>query len=282
MSGDTCHVRIGGLDLADVDEFGAHWRASADEFSGWEGSPALSAETTQRPADDGVWSTRPYLGARAIAIGGTVRAPTHADVHAAIRRLKHAITVTPMTMRVAEDGGIVRTATVRRDGQVMAKTTTSTMGEWSISLIADDPMLYSETARNATLALPNVIGGWSPPLEFPFTIGATVTPNQVQVLNLGDYPARPVVTVNGPVVDPVVWCPEIPREMRFRITLAAGEKLVIDCRKGSVLFNGTNRLHTLLGSSFLEIPPGVSSIRYAGASYNSGSFTTVTWKDTWS
>lgn len=279
---DTCHVRIGALDLAEADAFGVQWRASSEEFTGWDGSPGSSAESSQRPADHGAWSSTPYLQPRAIAVGGIVRAPNHGALHAAFRRLNEAVSLVPTTLRVAEDGGLVRTALVRRSGQVMTKPVTSKTGEWSISVVADDPLLYGETERSATAFLPNVSGGWSPPMTFPFHIGAVVTTNQVAIFNSGDQDARPVLQIHGPVVDPVVLCPDTGAEMRFRISLAAGDDLRVDCARGSVVLNNSvTRRHTLLGSSFLAFPPGSSSVLYAGGSYDPASFLRLTWKDTW-
>lgn len=282
VSVDTCHASIGELDLSGTDDQGATWRASIEEFEGWEGSPSSTGQSTLRPADHGAWSSRAFLSPRKISIGGTVVAPTHAGLHAAFRRLKTAVRLSATTFRVAEDDGIVRTAAVRRDGEVLARTLTTVRGKWSISLVADDPMLYSEVTHLAGTRLPQVSGGLVAPITPPITIAVVETSNQVTVLNTGDAPARPVMTIQGPVVNPVIQSQDTGQEMRFRTTLGDADRLVIDCARGSVILNDSvSRMNTLLGSSFIELRPGSTTLRYTAGSYDPDSSLRLTWRDTW-
>ena len=274
-------IELGDLILNEVDDSGVAWAVNPDGLSGWT-KAASTTEATQRVADHGAWLTRPYYAARQIGVAGWVDAPSKAACRDAESRLARALRLTDFQLVVREHG-LNRAATVRQLGQPdWAYLGDGTSANFSVSLIAADPFRYSIDQRTATAVLPSITGGWSPPMTFPFHIGATVAKSHIALFNGGDEPARPLVTIRGPVVDPIVQIPETGVQMRFRINLGAGDALEVDCRRGSIILNNSvTRRHTMLGSTFLALPPGWSSVRYGGGSYSPASSVTLAWKDTW-
>src|SRR5690606_17379123 len=108
-------VTIGSLTLGAVDEFGCVWLM--DDIEGWDGPPS-STSINQRTHAHGAWATTPYLQHRDITITGTVRMPDARSGVLAKDRLFQAVALTDTPFSVNEHG-LVRTATVRRLGDVL-------------------------------------------------------------------------------------------------------------------------------------------------------------------
>lgn len=271
-------VKLGGLTLGRVDQYGCWWTMA--DITGWD-SPASVSTATQRTHAHGAWLTTPYFSPREITVTGDMRAPDKASGRDAADRLFEAVSLYDTTLSI-DEWGLERFVTVRRSGDVLWDYAGQPWdASWSVSLIAADPFRYSTTQHTATVQLGSVVGGRTAPFSLPTTVPAAVTQNTVRVTNAGNFDAAPVFTVRGPCVNPVIQQPGTGREMRFKITLGYGRWITIDTRDRSVTLDGSaSRLFTMSGD-WLTMPRGDTDFRYLAGDYNPDSTLTVAWRDTW-
>lgn len=62
--------------------------------------------------------------------------------------------------------------------------------------------------------------------------------NSVQVTHNGSHTAYPIFVLKGPLTNPVITSSITSQQMRFNISLAASDVMVVDCRYKSVVLNG--------------------------------------------
>lgn len=109
--------------------------------------------------------------------------------------------------------------------------------------------------------------------------------NQAFCTNAGNFPVAPVITLVGPVTNPVLTHLESGAVVAFAVTLTPSDVFVIDMGEGIVLLNGVNRYNALVpGSRFFTLLPGQNRIRYNGT-FSAGAVDmtsmTVQWRTPW-
>lgn len=153
---------------------------------------------------------------------------------------------------------------------------------------AEDPRIYSGTLQTTILPLGAFIfSGFSFSLGFPFGFGGVSTTSDGQyVYNIGNRSAPLVMTITGPVVNPVILNDTTSSIMQFNITLGIGETLVIDTGHRTIRLNGvTNRRTTLTIPGWFNLeadpiaPGGANFIRFRGTS-GTGTLT-VAYRASW-
>jgi len=100
---------------------------------------------------------------------------------------------------------------------------------YQFTLRADDPLVYDQVSQAATASAPSTSATGMPlPMVFPIPFGLTTSGGTVTLLNGGNAPSWPVITVTGPIQNPVVGNATTARFLYFdSLTLAAGETLLI-------------------------------------------------------
>ena len=131
--------------------------------------------------------------------------------------------------------------------------------------------------------VPDAGGGFTFPLTFPASTTAE-SDRSVAASVGGSMRTWPVVTVHGPVTDPVV---EVGADVRFalRTALGAGESIVIDTRPWSrTVTRGGASVAGLLSPystrlSAASLPPGVYEVVLRGVSAEGTATAEVAWRD---
>lgn len=99
----------------------------------------------------------------------------------------------------------------------------------------------------------------------------------------GDAPSAPVIAITGPVTNPAITNSLTGVTLRFLITLAATETLIIDCDAGTAELDGASRLYLLDPTSSLPgefaIAPGDNPIGLSGDILDAAASATLTWRD---
>jgi hypothetical protein len=143
-----------------------------------------------------------------------------------------------------------------------------------IGMHATDPRVYAPTI-GSTIDLASIVGGLTWPTSFPLTFGSSSGGGSLIVNNTGNMEMRPIITITGPVTNPVVENETLGEFLSFAntnvgYTLANGEQLVIDTDAHSVMFFpldatiGASRRQWLQnGSTWWNLPPGTSSIVFS-------------------
>jgi hypothetical protein len=93
------------------------------------------------------------------------------------------------------------------------------------------------------------------PLGFNTGFGSAALNPIAAAINNGTHEAYPIITLLGPLLNPVITDNFTGKTMRFKINLASRDTLVIDCRTRTVLLNGrTSARYAMQGMQWFTIP----------------------------
>lgn len=238
------------------------------------GLPELRTSDTPRPQDHGLFWGSDYFGKRIILLDVAILADSAADATALMDALTavwqpphpdDTDAIVPLGVDLPGqdprylDGRPRRAAynlDALHDGVISA----------TLQYEVADPRLYStETVLSTSAASSG--GGRTYNRVYPLVYAPGGTGGTILVANVGNFPSRPVLRVNGPSTTPRIENIEAGQFLSANLAIAAGEYLEFDLDAHTVMLNGTaSRYGTLVsGSSWWELPPGDSSIRFTSA-----------------
>ena len=157
-------VAIGDLLLNTVDENGVFW--VLEKFEGW-GSPASTAELTQRARGHGATSSEGFLRPRVMTLEGVIDAPDALSLSLAVDQLTAAVSLSGFRLLVAE-AGRVRHCEAKRQDEVIISWLDGVTARYSIQVAAKDPRKFGDLVT-ATTRLPFSEGGLVRPSTWPRT-----------------------------------------------------------------------------------------------------------------
>lgn len=279
---DGLRASLGSVDLGAVDSDGTAWVLQTLE--GWD-SPEVRSEFTDREADHGAWASPVYLGSRPVTLAGTIVAPSQELLEAAMERLRAAAALTDTVLTVWET--VPKQASVRRSGKPLVQYVTNTTATYSVMVTAQDPRRYSTTQQSGTTALPSTTGGLAFPSAFPLTFSAATVSGQITAGNAGTADTRPVLTIAGPVVAPVIaalYPDGTVRQLLYSLDLVTGDVLTIDTDARTVLLGGgvSRRRFMTVAGGWPVIPAGSSvNYQFQSGTYNATAMLTASWRSAW-
>jgi hypothetical protein len=163
-------------------------------------------------------------------------------------------------------------------------TTLRRVGSCDVQFMAqaEDPRLYDAVLQTFNLSQGLAITtGFSFDLGFNFGYGAAVDPNQTNVYNGGNRPAPAVITIPGPVSNPIIYNDTTGNVLQFNISVASGDNLVIDLGYRTVKLNGSvSRRAALLAPDWFLLAKGDNYMRYRASSAG-GTPSTVAFRNAW-
>jgi hypothetical protein len=188
----------------------------------------------------------------------------------------------PCTLRLIEDDGTDWSTQVVRTGGGEYSYGNDTTGDKDvqtvITLRAGDPYWTSSVVTTAqiggsTAASPFVSGFMSMPVASSQAMG------QITLENTGDVAAYPVWTIVGPGDNFKAISPS-GETLWWKGTLAAGQKLIVDTKLGTVKREDGSNQYALLAPAprFWAIDPGTATCNASLLNVTSASAITVQWK----
>jgi len=181
-----------------------------------------------------------------------------------------------------EDGSVARRLVLRRQQQlVIASQRPKT---FQLPLVSAQAEIEAAAEQSLVLAsgASGYLGFASPtvsPLQSVIAAGG-----QQFVVNAGTTPAYPILELSGPITNPRVLNNATGQEFRMIYTLAAGETLIADLRRRTVLLGGTVSRYSAVefpASKWWALKPGNNDIRLNAASAGAGAQVVVRWRDSW-
>lgn len=247
---------LNGLTLNGSVGSGAVWAGSVSGLGG----PGARYVAGDRVQASGQWSTRSYRRARAIGLKGTVRCRSVSEVPALLAALDDAVSLAGVPLTVHWPTGD-QTIRVKRDGDIDVTDHSDTLIGWSCTMIAEDPNWYAGgppdgsdpglpdwpagDVQTVTTNLPFTAGGMHFPTSFPFVFAGETSSGDVEIVTarggLWGFEISVLAGASG-LVNPriVVGYPDgLVRELRWNLTLAAGERLVVDPQAQTSKLQGT-------------------------------------------
>jgi len=274
----------GSITFGDVDEFGVDWSLDEDALDGWLGGTAPTGKREQKPRQSGAWRGDGFAQARTVALGGRAYAPTHAALATAFDRLNAVCPVgDDATLRVFE-AGRERWMSVRRSDEVISDYVMPDIGTWSLQVESVDWRKFGRAVTDST-ALPSTTGGLAVPHAVPHSINAVTVTGQVSLVNPGNEPGPVMLRIDGPCRGPVVTHVSSGTSLVFSssLVLGAGEFLLIDMERRSVLANGqSSRGGYITSRGWSQFDPGVNTYSFTAAAYDAAARLTVTGTPAWS
>lgn len=152
---------------------------------------------------------------------------------------------------------------------------------------AEDPRIYSGSQLVSVIPVnATVFTGFAFNFGFNLSFGGVTNTSDGQfVYNLGNRPAPIVMTITGPVTNPIIVNDTVSSLMAFNITLGVGDQLVIDTQYRTVRLNGANRRSTMTYPGWFDLQPapiaagGANFIRFR-SSGGTGTLT-LTYRASW-
>lgn len=252
------------------------------------GTPDVRAGDVLLTGDHGGLHGADYLGSRRVTISVTVRGDNPSDVVANIDTLLSSWSpttdeATTKLLTIQEPGQVARAFKGRtRRAQIDKRRIIGNRAAGVLEFVCMDPRIYSAAEHALTVNMVNSTEGRTYPRVYPmtYTLGEA---NILTVTNAGNFPTRPVVRFDGPTTNPRIQNVDTGAELRVNITLASGEFLVVDFGSKEILLNGTASRYNLrdASSSWWELPPGDTDVRFISSTYAPEASMTVSWRDAW-
>lgn len=138
---------------------------------------------------------------------------------------------------------------------------------WGVSLFAADPRIYGATLRSgeydpsASLAG----GGVDFPLTFPLVFSSTTASN-LEIVNSGNMATPPLITIRGPVVNPIVDNDTLAKSIYLLYSLGSSDTIQIDVAARMIKLNGAERQDLLNAqdTEWWELAAGTNRLRLRG------------------
>jgi hypothetical protein len=265
------------IDLNEIDEKGVGFQAKSGVTG--LGLPPVSVQWLEG-AGDGATFRRTRVQTRDIDLPIEILALDRADLQAKLSRLA-LVLAGGCSLILANGDGVQWSTEVHRVGGGEYAYGADTIGETEfqtvLTLRAGDPYFTSSVQQVRTIT---GAGGGSAFL--PNLVAMSVAPSQaigsIDLFNSGDAPAYPVWEVRGPGDTFVATSPS-GETLKWNGTLAAGQKLIVDTRKGTVQDEtGTNRYDLLdTAPRFWTVQPGSSTATASLLNTTSASQITCSW-----
>lgn len=278
---------------------GTSYRVDASGLTGWEDLPEIDSTDADKPTSHGAWPGARY--ARSRLVGGQIwTLPTPdsgdpGDVHGAaldaMRLLRQGLTLSDderwLAIRLHGETLAVRARVSQRVMPVDQGYATQGVAKTTVQWLAADPRRYLPDQMTAGAAAPQPEGGltWSPTgnLIWPLSFGEAASTGDVPAYNDGSAPTQPVITFTGPCTTPAVIERTSGRMLRYDLTLAPEDQLVVDTSAGTVTLNGTasRRAFATMDSDPEELfafGPGQAQLSFRPDISQPGATMTATWR----
>lgn len=273
----------------DIDNHGTVWHLG--KVVGWQTAPGLRLSLTDRPAAHGSFDGPAYLDPRVVTITGTAIAVDYVSARRSRDVMTSVLgdpTMGLQTMTVYAREYTPMQAQVRRSDE--AKTSErgkdGVTFDWSLIVVAPDPLRYSTSLQSPSVGLPNAgAGGLVFPLTFPLTFGAGAAGGDLPVTNNGTIATWPVLRITGPVTGPSITNLTTGQSLVFASTFSvpAGQTMTIDSRERLVDLVGIPRRGDLITAQWFQLITGDQTLRFtAVSSYDPAAQLVCEYREAWS
>lgn len=242
--------------------------------SGLDSSPLRTTER-QREGMDGGFIDAEFEQMRTIVIEGILYA-TVAGVESFLDSLKanYAPSTLPQPFYFLAEGSqerviFCKSLGIRYDWETMRRTGRSSI---QIQLKAEDPAIYGQSVLVSTSLGGSSLGrGYNKAYNYGYG-GPGQTAGNLTISNTGNRNTFGILTITGPIQNPVLVHDGQNRSLDLDITLGANDYLDIDLRNKTVKLNGTaNRRNKLKSTSrWFSFKPGDNVVRFLGTQHIAG------------
>lgn len=242
---------------------------------GGQGLPPVEYQTQRGPWQDGETVTGFRYGPRVLQMVHRRNALTRAeywDARADLLNFLRPSRTTDGTFQHAAlrkylPDGSIRDIDVRIDtGPQFSPGNSDRWDEYSfqegLRFIASDPSFYDPEAVTKIITASGTVAELAYPASYPVTYGGSVLIDEVFYIDYtGTYRTFPLITIRGPLIDPLIinWTTDERIELDY--TVASGSQITIDLRLGEkIVEDNQTPPNNLIGTVTLDSDIGTFHI----------------------
>ena len=237
---------------------------------GLEALPSLRVQDSDRGYQDGTISGRDFLNARTITITIQIMSGNGLGAQANYNLLQAALQpqqtgTTPLQFQLSVgDNFQYVSARVRKGMATVDPDYTYGKIKAQYDFYCPDPRYYDYTTQTASMAPTQPLGRIYN-RTYDLTFGGGTQTQTATVVNNGTTTTYPIITIYGPVANPVVGSTTSSQALSFNYTMIQSDVISIDLQYKTILLNGNPARNLLKGSSqWFAAAPGTSLFYFAG------------------
>jgi len=220
-----------------ADSNGISW--IIQKLEGWDG-PEVVGQVIQRAADHGAYPAAQFFGPRLMTLTLRASAPDQATRDLARSILGQVLPVNDLCTFTYNEP-IPKVAYVRRSGKITETYDNLCEVVFSILMVAPDPRKYSQTVYASGSASSSAAAPITIPAVVPFTLNSGVVPGSIQMMDPGNFPSFPQMTIWGPITGPAITLLQTGQTVSWwnqLVTLRPGDRMTVDFDAKQAFLNG--------------------------------------------
>ena len=266
-------------------------------LDGLEDLPVIRNQDDNRGYQDGMWTGRDFLSGRTLTFVMTVRGDTNFSMNHYLDLLQKNLVPqqqgTGLLQFQLPNASLQRiNARVRRRAITINTDYSSGLATVTYEFFCPDPRYYDDALQSTNLinatttagrtynrvyTQPPSAGYNNPYLSGMYYGGGAGSPNLIT--NNGWATSSPVITIQGPCINPRVTDVTAGYYLQVDTTLGTADTLVLDTDLRTVTLNGINRRALLNNSStWFAAPPGTSYYTFTATGTDGNTACVVTWR----
>lgn len=225
--------------------FGRGQQIVVETTEGLDELPDIRSGDVGAAQTDGLLAGLDLLGGRTITFTLLAAATTGVSVPRLLDQAKKAFAPQrsaglPLTYQWPGITARQVTCRARKLTTSLVGTRTAGVAKLAVQLVADDPLIYDTS-----------------PVPAVGQVGASLA-----ATNGGDWPTTPVVTITGPLTNPVITNVTTGQQVTVNVTLGGGDELVVDMGARTAKVNGTTvRASMAMVPGWWALQPGANTVR---------------------
>ena len=256
------------------------------QVDGLEALPTLRVQDSDRGYQDGMFSGRDFFAGRTITLtlqimsGNGLSAQANFNLlQAALQPQQTGTTVLQFQLSIGDNFQYVN-ARVRKGISTVDPDYTYGKIKAQYEFFCPDPRYYDYTTQTASMT-PTQPLGRTYDRTYNLTFGGGSQTQTATVVNNGTTTTYPIITIYGPVTNPVVGSLTSSQALSFNYTMIQSDTILIDLQYKTILLNGNPARNLLLGSSqWFAAAPGTSLFYFTGTGTTIGQTNaTVQWNN---
>ena len=240
------------------------------QVDGLEALPTLRVQDSDRGYQDGMFSGRDFFAGRTITLTLQIMSGNNLSASANFNLLQAALQpqqtgTTPLQFQLSVgDNFQYVNARVRKGMATVDPDYTYGKIKAQYEFYCPDPRYYDYTTQTASMAPTNPLGR-TYNRTYDLTYGGGSQTQTATIVNNGDTTTYPIITVYGPVANPVVGSTTSSQALSFNYTMIQSDIFLINLQNKTVLLNGNPARNLLKGSSqWFAAAPGTSLFYFSG------------------